>query len=320
MQIIFVTGAEGFIGRHVLKHLEAAGYEVIAGVRNRARKLAHERNHGRAMVCDVADAINVARVIATVRPDGIIHLASVTNPAVAHEEPLSAYQTTVTGWANLLDAVRRCVPRARVVLTSACDVYGNAGADGSALTEDMPPAPITTIGSWKRIAETVADVFYRDYHLNIAVARPFHCTGPGQSDQFFFGAIARRLAAWNPDGEYDELRVPDLDCQRDVLHVDDVAAAFEHLLCGGRPNKVYNICSGTALTCRELVSAMIAETEHSIRLSDLPTDEAADQVSILRGDNGKMQREFGWTPARTAMEAVQELVRSHSDHLATTAK
>jgi len=219
VKTLFVTGAEGFTGKHLVEYLGRRGYDVIGGVRNRARKLAFERQYGKALVCDVSDAINVARAVASVKPDGIIHLAGTSQPHAANAEPLAAYQSIVTGWANVVDAVRRVVPRARVLLASACEVYGNAGADGRPLNEDTPLAPTNTFGSLKATAESIARTFFLNYHTNITVVRPFHYTGTGQSEYFFFGAVAKRLAEWNSSTHGDDLQLPDLDFKRDLLHV-----------------------------------------------------------------------------------------------------
>jgi GDP-4-dehydro-6-deoxy-D-mannose reductase len=270
VQTVFVTGAEGFAGSHVFEHLRHSGYQAVAGVRNRARKLAYERQDCKALVCDVSDAINVARAIASVRPDAVIHLAGLAHPLDAATDPLLGYQSIVTAWANILDAVRRTVPRARVVLASACDVYGDASHDGHPLTEATPAKPISTFGSLKRTAESIAHTFFRDYHLNITIARPFHYTGAHQSERFFLGSIARRLADRAPSGNGSEFRAFDLSCRRDILHVQDVATAYQRLLEDGRPNETYNICSGQALTCREIISALAAEFGLQIELAEEP--------------------------------------------------
>ena len=311
MQTLLVTGAEGFAGRFLLKSLQTAGYEVVAGVRNRARKLALERQHGKALVCDVADAINVARVVASVRPEGIVHLAGIARPSDASDEPLQAYQSIVTSWANMLDAVRRTVPRARVVLASACDVYGNAGAGGRPLTEDTPVQPISTFGSLKRAAETIAHTFFRDYHLNVSIARPFQYTGPGQTERFLYGAIANRLAESEEGPGAIELWLPDVGCRRDLLHVEDVATAYERILVDGRPNEVYNICSGQALTIREVVTRIAQEFGRQVELSELPTPENEVQLSALQGDNTKLRTQLGWQPRYTPEDALRELAQSY---------
>lgn len=197
-----------------------------------------------------------------------------------------------------------------MVLASACEVYGDAGADGRPLGEATPPQPITTFGSLKRAAETIADTFYRDYRLNVTIARPFHYTGPGQSDRFFFGAVARRLAEWDPAADGSELHLPDLSCRRELLHVEDVVAAYERLLADGRPNETYNICSGQAQTCREIVEAMIGELGRDIRLSEVAAGDGDVQIPVLRGDNTKIRDELNWAPTRSAQDAVRDLLAS----------
>lgn len=310
MKTVLVTGAEGFLGTHLTQHLRDRGYQVVAGVRNRARKLAYERKFGKALVCDVADSINVARTIASVSPEGIIHLAGSTHAHEAAAEPLNAYQSTVTAWANVLDGARRSNPRARLVMASSWEVYGNAGADGHPLNEETPLEPVSTLGSLKAAAESIAHTFYRDYHLNVTIARPFPYLGPGQSQRFFFGAVAKELADWDPAASGNELHLPDLSCRRDLLHVQDVAEAYQRLLEDGVPNQVYNICSGQARTVGGVVRLMVQARGQAISLTDLPVD-ADRQITALCGDNSKLRRQLGWRPTRTVDQAVRELLGSY---------
>jgi GDP-4-dehydro-6-deoxy-D-mannose reductase len=320
VQTIFVTGAEGFAGNLLTQQLRQSGYHVWAGVRNRARKLAYERQQGQAIVCDVSDAINLARAIASAKPDAIVHLAGFSHPHAATEMPLDAYQSIVTAWANVLDAVRRITPRARVLLVSACDVYGKAGGDGSALREDTPPQPVSTFGKLKLTAESIAHTFYERYHLNLTIARTFHYTGAGQPEAFFFGSIAQRLASWDPAVQGDELALPDLQCRRDLLHVRDVISAYERLLQDGKPNETYNVCSGEARTCGEIVQVMAQTLRAPVRITEQPADDANDeQVPVYLGDNAKLRTELGWNPTQTLEGALQELIRSYQHHPAVQA-
>lgn len=308
MQTVFITGAGGFTGSRLLEYLRQHGYEVVAGVRNRARKLAYERQSGKALVCEVTDPINVARAVASVRPDALVHLAGTAQSADVVDEPLEAYQTIVTSWANVLDAVRRTVPRAKVVLASACEVYGNAGADGRALAETTRPDPVSTFGSLKATAEGIAHTFHRDYHLDVTIARPFHYMGRGQSERCFFADAARRLVGEDAASGSPTLTFPDLDCQRDLLHVDDVITAYARLLEDGRPNEVYNICSGKTHTCRAIIEMMARAAGREVRLAELVIDNDDGRISVLRGDPGKLRQELNWSPVRTIQDAVRDLV------------
>jgi GDP-4-dehydro-6-deoxy-D-mannose reductase len=314
VQNVFVTGAGGFVGSKLISALQQAGCDVVAGVRNRARKLAFERENQHALVCDVTDPINVARAIASVRPDGVVHLAGPAIPGAAATDPLDAYQGIVTSWANVLDGVRRATPRAKVVLASASDVYGEAGADGHPLAESTTPAPVTTFGSLKLAAENIAATFFRDYHLNISIARPFQYTGPGQPSGFYFATAAARLA--DDEGiDGNVLRWPDLDLQRDVLHVDDVVSAYVRLLQDGQPNETYNICSGEAVTCRSLLEQMIAATGRRVELEPLRVESDQPAIACLCGDPSKLQG-LGWEAQQSAASAVAGLMESCRGSLA----
>lgn len=311
MRTVLVTGAEGFTGGHLIDFLRQRGVEAVAGVRNRGRKLALERRVGKAIVCDVSDAINVARVVAGVKPDGIIHLAGCSRAFSAACEPLEAYQSIVTGWANLLDATRRAVPRARILMISAGDVYGSAGANGEPIPETTPVNPTTTFGAFKANAEAVAHTFYDNYHLDVTIARPFAYTGPGQSADFYFPAVAQRIAKWDPARNGSELRLPDLNFTRDLLHVQDVCDAYYTLLGSGKPNQIYNVCSGTAKSCRDWINGLIAASGKPIRLADLPTETNDEQsIANLCGDNRRITGETGWKPSRRPEDALTELLRA----------
>jgi GDP-4-dehydro-6-deoxy-D-mannose reductase len=316
---LFITGAEGFTGKHLVEYLRRRGYEVVGGVRNRARKLAFERRQGKALVCDVSDAIAVARAVASVKPDGVIHLAGTSQPHAANTEPLVAYQSIVTGWANILDAVRRIVPRARVLLASACDVYGKVEGPERPVGEDTPLNPVNTFGALKGTAESIARTFFLNYHTHITIVRPFHYTGAGQSAEFFFGSVAKRLTRWDPQTHGDTLALPDLKLKRELLHISDVVEAYAHLLEEGRPNEAYNICSGRTWTVREIVQMICRNAGHNITLSDLPTDDNSGQVEWCCGSNQKMSTEFGWQPRFTIEQAVAELVQSFQTERAQVA-
>lgn len=311
MKSVFITGAGGFVGSRLVSFLQQRGYSVIAGVRNRARKLAYERQQSRAVVCDVSDPINTARAVASVRPDGVIHLAGPARADDIADEPLTGYQGIVTAWANLLDAVRRTVPRAKVVLASACDVYGHAASNGQATREDTELAPVSTFGSLKATAETIAHTFHRDYHLDVTIARPFQYTGAGQPGRFYFAGAAERLSTWDAAAG-DVLQWPDLECRRDLLHVDDVVAAYERLLVEGQPNETYNICSGQTQTCHELLQALVNASGRSIRLESAPTDGEPANIPVYWGDNQKL-RALGWNPEQTATRALQDLWTSYAN-------
>ena len=143
----------------------------------------------------------------------------------------------------------------------------------------------------------------------MTIARPFAYTGPGQAELFFYGSVARRLAEWNSSEYGSELQLPDLDCKRDLLHIDDLVDAYERLLDKGKPNEIYNVCLGEARPVRELVQTMVKASGRPVSVGDLTTGSAPQQP-VLWGDNSKLREQLGWEPTRTAEQALRDLVRS----------
>lgn len=309
MQTVLVTGAEGFTGSHLIETLRQRGYDVVAGVRNRGRKLALERRSVKAVVCDVSDAINVARAVASVKPQIIVHLAGSSRPYTAMSEPMEAYQSIVTGWASVLDAARRVVPRARLLMISAADVYGRSGSGGSALRETATIEPMTTFGALKAAAESIATTFYRNYHLDVMIARPFQSAGAGQPEHFFLGSAAQRIGTWDVARDGNELKLPDLSCVRDVLPVGEVVDAYMKLIESGKTNMAYNVCSGRGRSCRELVECMIRSSGKSISLAELPSSDHEQQLTHLVGDNGLIASDVGWKPSRSLDDTLADMVK-----------
>ncbi len=308
MNTVFVTGGEGFTAKHLIELLQSKGHDVVAGVRNRARKLSVERKHGKALVCDVSDPISVARAVASVKPDAVVHLAGCSQPAQASIEPLVAYQSIIAACANVLDAVRRYRPRIRVVLASSCDVYGAAGNCGQPLNEQAATEPMTPFASLKLNAEALAQTFFRNFHVNVTIARPFHYTGAGQSDAMFFAAVAHRMARWDA-ALHEPLAIPDLGCRRELLHVADVVDAYWRLIENGKPNECYNIAAGQAYTVREIVERIRTTLGCQATIEELPTDSQG-RVECLCGDAGKLRSELGWNPTHTLDQAVGDLCGS----------
>ncbi|MBI5865005.1 MAG: GDP-mannose 4,6-dehydratase [Planctomycetes bacterium] len=309
MKTVFITGAEGFAGKHLSEFLKQRGYDVVGGVRNRARKMAFEKQYGKAVVCEVSDAINVARAVASVRPDAVVHLAGPSQNSSLDDDPLAGYQSIVTAWANVLDGVRRSVPRSKVVLVSSWEVYG-ADCGGQPWSEQSPCRPANALGSFKANAEAVADTYFRNYHLNYSIARPFAYTGSGQGERSFWGDLARQT--WNAAAAGGSLSVPNLPGKWDLLHVGDVVEAYWRLIEDGKPNETYNICSGKTVSTQELSSALARCTGRNISFQS-----AGSSSTTCWGGNDKL-RQLGWQPTRSVESAIADLARSCAPQTATT--
>lgn len=304
MKTVFITGADGFIGQNLIPILKSKAYDVVGGVRNRARKLAFEKQFGKAIVCEVGDAINVARAVASARPDCVIHLASPTSQE-STDDPLSAFQSSVAACANLLDAVRRTAPRAKVLLCSSWEAYGT-GNPGP-LSESSAAQPSSILGALCLSAETMARTFFETYHLNVTLARLFPALGGGISTESYFGTLCQSLISWDAGRSGGSFNLPAGPSKLDLLHVLDLSDGLIRLMEDGKPNETYNVCSGQSQSTRDIASRIAKACGKQPTISDSSSSAPAWPV----GDNSRLSK-LGWQASRSIDNAVADLVLSYS--------
>lgn len=294
---ILVTGADGFVGRHLTAHLRANGDEVVE---------AHGPRAGDGHALDVTSLASTEATVARARPDGIIHLAGFSSVGASHNRPAEALQVNVLGTAHLLAAVRAHAPRARVLLIGSGEVYG-AVAPGGRVDEAQPLAPTSPYASGKAAAELVAQQFQRSYGLDVLCARPFNHLGTGQAPAFVVPAFAAQVAAIRKGTQAPELKVGNLEPVRDFSHVEDVIRAYRLLLDRGVAGEVYNVCSGTPRSIRSILDELLALAGVQAQIVADPERFRPADIPYLVGDPSKLER-LGWRRSRTVAEALREVL------------
>lgn len=291
---ILVTGADGFVGRHLGPVLRDAGHEV-----------SEARSPGDADGFELTDPAKVQRALEAVRPEAIVHLAAVSSVAESHRDPARTMAVNALGTAHLLAAAKDVCPRARLLFVSSGEVYGRL-PPGPAAVEDVPPAPLSPYAASKLAAEVVALQFHRSYGMDVLVARPFSHLGRGQAPHFVVPSFAIQIAAIARGAAEPVLRTGDLSPRRDLLHVDDVVRAYELLLRAGKPGGIYNVASGTGRTIRELLDEMLALARVEARVEADPALVRPVEIPELIGDPARL-RALGWAPRRTVRDALVEV-------------
>jgi len=294
---VLVTGVSGFVGLVVARALVAAGHRVHGVAR-------HPPDAGRLggapvafLSGDVRDAAALTRIVGAVRPDAVVHLAAVAEPAAAEADPGTAYAVNLGGTLALLAAVRAAAPRARVLVASTSAVYGQVEPEACPLDEDTPLRPLTVYGASKAAAELAALQWQRADGLDVVVARPFNHTGPGQSAAYLCPALAGQVAAIEAGRQPAVLAVGNLDPVRDLLDVRDVAAGYVALLAHGRSGTAYNLCSGVGVRVAEIVALLrdLARVPLETRVD--PARRRAHDVPRVVGSHALATAHTGWTPA-----------------------
>lgn len=312
---LLVTGADGFVGRHLVHRLSEAGHQVVA-----ACQRGHPAPRG-AGVSGVPPTIPLemtddASVRAAVEwgPDGIVHLAAVASGREARNDPGRAWSVNAAGTARVAAAVASLRERGRadplLLLVSTAEVYG-AGPPVPRLETD-PLLPQSPYAASKVGAEVAALEAWRRAGVRAVIARPFPHTGPGQTTQYVVPAFAARLRAAKETGA---AHVPtgNLEPVRDLLDVRDVADAYLALLAHGVPGEVYNIARGEGWSLGELFARLAGLMAVSaVPVPDPSLVRSAD-IAHLVGDATKIRRATRWAPAITLEQTLRGLVDAEAD-------
>jgi len=287
-----VTGAEGFVGRHLLAHLEAAGDDVI-GV---------DRGDGP----DLLDAPALDAFVRSVAPDAVYHLAGWSDVGGSWQQPLAAFQANADGTLNLLQAcVHAEVPR--VLSVSSADVYGKVAPADLPISEGAELRPVTPYAASKIAADFLGLQAFLGYGLDVLRVRAFNHLGPGQTSRFVASAIAERIAGNELDGS-DVVPVGNLVPRRDFTDVRDVVRAYRLLVEHGEAGEAYNVCSGTDIAIRELAERMLAHARRPMQLEEDPALQRPVDVPVLRGDPTKVHAATGWTPTIPLDQTLSDLL------------
>ena len=293
---VFITGATGFAGSHLVDRLLADGHDVSALVHaatSHQELPAHPRL--RPVTGDLLDPAALVAAVAAARPDLVFHLAGQAYPARSWEEPALTMAVNAGGTANVLRAAA-AFGRPRVVIVTSAEIYGPLAAHELPLTEETAARPRHPYGVSKLAAGELARVYWARYGLPVVEARPFNHIGPRQARGFVVPDFAAQLAAIRLGRQAPVLRVGNLDAERDFTDVRDVAAAYLRLAEAGRPGQAYLICSGRSVSVRHLLDTLIDLAGVAV---DVQTDAARlnpSDIPCLYGSNAKIVADTGWQP------------------------
>jgi GDP-4-dehydro-6-deoxy-D-mannose reductase len=282
---ILVTGAGGFVGRNLRERL-GDSFVPFEG--------------------DVLDGTAVGAAVRDVQPRGVVHLAAESSVAGSWEDAARVWSVNVVGTVNVLEAVRRGQPRARVLFPSTGEVYGRA--ERVPTPEDEPVAPISPYAASKAAAELACAQAGRGSGLDIVVARAFNHEGPGRDERFAVGSWASQIVRLEAEGG-GTLLVGDLSAERDLTDVRDVCRAYSLLLDPSVPAGTYNVASGRAVAMRRVLELLVEQAGVPVRVEQDETRLRPADIPRLAGEPTRLRTATGWEPEipleRTLADTVE---------------
>lgn len=294
---ILITGAGGFVGRHLLTEL-AARFPQAARI---------------AGAADVTNAAAVRDMVVSARPDAVIHLAGIASVSAARTDPEAAFAVNLGGTLNLARALQEHAPDALLVHAGSADCYGASFRTGVQLDEAAPLAPLNAYAASKAAADLALGAMIAESGLRAVRFRPFNHTGAGQSDAFALPAFAAQLGRVRAGKQMPAIHVGNLDAERDFLDVRDVVRAYALAIQRAEdlsPDAVLNLASGTPRRIGDVLNAMIAASGLSVTVETDPARLRPVDIPRATGDATAAARLLGWKPAIRFVDTLRDLLEA----------
>jgi GDP-4-dehydro-6-deoxy-D-mannose reductase len=301
---ILVTGAGGFVGRHLVRELKNAGHSVVmAGLLGEQIP-----GLGDILPIDITDFSQCHRLVAEARPDSVVHLAGIAHTANSSNAPSLLFDINVIGAANISRSMAELPPptdgrpRALLFVSSAFVYGGETSIERIVCNEKTPTAPRTKYGEAKLAAEYAVRYFeHSDYQ--VFIARPFNHIGPGQDPSFVVPGFVSRIKAAKDGGT---IETGDLSAMRDFTDVRDIVAAYRLILEKMPTEKLFVFGRGQSVSIQNVLESLL-------RLSgkDLTTKV---NPSLLRGKDPEIladptlaEKILNWRPKFTLEKTLQDV-------------
>jgi GDP-4-dehydro-6-deoxy-D-mannose reductase len=304
-----VTGAEGFIGSHLVTFLQAKGWNVIGSCQQNSNVSFPRLPNLRFTQCDLRNGQRVTQILVQYQPTHIFHLGAQSLPTVSWADPVGTFESNVMGSLHLFEAARHL--KRRPVIVSACSSaeYGNVPASAIPVTEEQPLRPLHPYGISKVCLDLLAREYFLDHKVPAVNIRLFNTTGPGKTNDAPSDFV-RQLVRIKEGLQSPIIEVGNLRPRRAFLDVKDAVRGFYLAAMKGKRGEAYNLCATRTYGIHELLHTAIylsgvkAEIRPVSRLMR-PSDE-----KIIFGSTQKIRRDTGWKP----LNSVEQTLKSMLDY------
>lgn len=312
---VLITGATGFVGRHLIAELEDQTNWELIGL---GRSLSPVGGRARMLACDLMDAELVLRVIERYRPGFIVHLAAQSYVPQAFANPAATLTNNVVGQLNLLEGCRSARLSPIILIVGSAEEYGAIGNTEISIRESQTFRPTNPYAVSKISQDMLGLQYQLSYGMHIVRVRPFNHFGPGQSERFVLSGFARQIAQAELGLVEPVVLTGNLNARRDFLDVRDVVRAYRLALERQIVPDAYNIARGEAFRIGDLLSHLVALSETAIETRVDPARMRPSDTPYLVGDASKFQAATGWRPRISIDQTLSDTLSYWRRSLAPT--
>src|SRR5271170_7505675 len=285
-KIALVTGAEGFIGSHMVKFLSAGGWNVTGLYLRESSTAFPKLANAEFRQCDLRNGQRVTQILNQYQPTHVFHFGAQSLPTVSWADPVETFESNIMGSLHLFEAVRHM--RRPPVVVSACSSaeYGHVPDSAIPVTEDQPLRPLHPYGISKVCLDLLAREYFLDYGIPAVNLRLFNTTGPGKTNDAPSDFV-RQLIRIKKGLQPPVIEVGNLKPRRAFLDVNDTVRAFYLATLKGKRGEAYNICAAETHKISDLLKTAIQLSGVKAEILPVPHLMRPSDEKIIFGNTSK---------------------------------
>ncbi len=290
---VLITGSTGFIGTELMKQI--TGMYSLYGINRNFKSQPGSIN----FTCDINDAYTMDQIIASVRPDAIVHLAGISSSTYAGDHCLETLIANGMSTAVICDIIERHKLNTRFINASSSEIYKGhkyyiVNDDDTHMFNSHPYAIAKTLG------HNVVK-YYRENGYHFCNAILFTAESKDKGTNFLLNKVAEHVA----NNGLEPLRLGTLMSSRDVLHVSDVAQALHFIMRANEPND-YIVSRGANILISDLVEMIYTHFGYKYSSKLIETSHALEEECHIQG-RGTRLASLGWAPTVSIKEIIREI-------------
>ena len=303
---VLIFGCGGFVGKYLTDEFTTNGYEVT-GSDIRVPEWADDQ----FISCDLLSAEDVKAVISKVMPDIIVNLAAISSVGQSWKMPQLTISVNVNGSLNILQAVGFCYGKdnmPKVMFIGSSEEYAPASVP---VSETSPLDSNSPYGISKMTQESFANLYGREFGIDVYLVRAFNHTGVGQADNFVLPSWCKQAAEIDKSGKPGVMNVGNLKVRRDFSDVRDIVRAYRLIVEKGQPGKAYNVGSGIAHSLEDMLKTITSLSSQEITINVDPARIRPTDTPVICCDNSLIRSELGWAPEHDIFDTLKEMYENY---------
>lgn len=303
-----VTGAEGFIGSHLVKFLQKGGWNVVGCYRLHGTDPVRNLPKVWFEQCDLSNGQRIEHIFQKYEPTHVFHLGAQSLPTVSWADPVGTFQSNVMGSLHLLETVRH--RKRPPVVVSACSSaeYGHVPASAIPVKEEQALHPLHPYGISKVCLDLLAREYFLDYGIPTVNIRLFNTTGPGKTNDAPSDFV-RQLARIKKGLQKPILEVGNLKPRRAFLDVNDTVRGFYLAALKGKRGEVYNLCATQTHEIGEILRTAIRLAGVDVEVRPVKRLMRPSDEKIIFGDANKLRRDTKWKPLQSLEQTLTNMLQ-----------